>query len=82
MNVSAEFLTSGMRRLDVRFNGPGEVRVTSMDGTSLYANGSMVKEGSTLLVTASPYVGSVCKLLSVNGVLQDLSGAMQEKQAT
>lgn len=82
VNVSAEFLTSGMRRLDVRFNGPGEVRVTSMDGTSLYANGSMVKEGSTLLVTASPYVGSVCKLLSVNGVLQDLSGAMQEKQAT
>ena len=82
VNVSAEFLTSGMRRLDVRFNGPGEVRVTSMDGTSLYANGSMVKEGSTLLVTASPYVGSVCKLLAVNGVLQDLSGAMQEKQAT
>ena len=82
VNVSAEFLTSGMRRLNVRFNGPGEVRVTSMDGTSLYANGSMVKEGSTLLVTASPYVGSVCKLLSVNGVLQDLSGAMQEKQAT
>lgn len=82
VNVSAEFLTSGMRRLDVRFNGPGEVRVTSMDGTSLYANGSMVKEGSTLLVTASPYVGSVCKLLSVNGVLQDLSGAMQEKQTT
>lgn len=81
VNVSAEFLTSGMRRLDVRFNGPGEVLVTSMDGTSLYANGSMVKKGSTLLVTASPHAGSVCKLFAVNGKFQDLSGASREKQA-
>lgn len=72
VNVVAEFLPVGQQKLEVLANGPGEVRVTSMDGLKLYQNGSLVPEGTTLLVTANPNAGSICKLLTINGAAQEL----------
>ena len=72
VNVVAEFLPIGQQKLEVLANGPGEVRVTSMDGLKLYPNGSLVPEGTTLLVTVNPNAGSICKLFTINGAAQEL----------
>ena len=72
VNVVAEFLPVGQQKLEVLANGPGEVRVTSMDGLKLYQNGSLVSEDTRLLVTVNPNAGSICKLLTINGAVQEL----------
>ena len=72
VNVVAEFLPVGQQKLEVLANGPGEVRVTSMDGLKLYQNGSLVSEDTRLLVTVNPNAGSICKLLTINGAAQKL----------
>ena len=72
VNVVAEFLPVGQQKLEVLANGPGEVRVTSMDGLKLYQNGSLVSEDTRLLVTVNPNAGSICKLFTINGAAQKL----------
>ena len=72
VNVVAEFLPVGQQKLEVLVNGPGEVRVTSMDGLKLYQNGSLVSEDTRLLVTVNPNAGSICKLFTINGAAQKL----------
>ena len=72
VNVVAEFLPERKQKLEVQANGPGEVRVTSMNGLKLYQNGSLVPEDTDLLVTVNPNAGSICKLLTINGAAQEL----------
>ena len=72
VNVVAEFLPVRQQKLEVLANGPGEVKITSKDELTLYQNGSLVSEGTDLLVTVNPNAGSICKLLTINGVAQEL----------